>query len=128
MDLKQLNEYGAFLESAFKLRSMPIGLKFCETLADVPADAVFPTKDYGEFSFPSGEYTALRLVIGAGEGENWWCVLFPPLCLSAATADVEATCLSAGLTEEQYRMISESGEGKYRLRFKILEVAQGLWS
>ncbi len=40
----------------------------------------FPTKSYGEFALPGGEYTALRVVLGEGEGKNWWCVLFPPLC------------------------------------------------
>lgn len=40
----------------------------------------FPTRSYGEFALPAGEYTALRVVLGEGEGKNWWCVLFPPLC------------------------------------------------
>ena len=43
-------------------------------------DFQFPTKSYGEFALPAGEYTALRVVLGEGEGKNWWCVLFPPLC------------------------------------------------
>jgi len=41
----------------------------------------FPTKYYGAFSLPAGRYEAVRLVIGEGQGANWWCVLFPPLCL-----------------------------------------------
>ena len=44
----------------------------------------FPTKKYENFALPAGEYTALRVVIGEGEGQNWWCVAFPPLCLGAA--------------------------------------------
>ena len=43
----------------------------------------FPTKEYDGFALPAGEYTALRVVIGEGQGQNWWCVAFPPLCLEA---------------------------------------------
>ena len=45
------------------------------------ADTAFPTKEYDGFTLPAGDYLALRIVIGKGEGQNWWCVLFPPLCL-----------------------------------------------
>ncbi len=45
----------------------------------------FPTKSYGNLVFPSGKYHALRVVIGEGQGKNWWCVLFPPLCLVSST-------------------------------------------
>mgnify|MGYP002619733791 CR=1 FL=1 len=44
----------------------------------------FPLKEYDGFSLPAGEYMALRLVIGEGEGRNWWCVVYPPLCTAAA--------------------------------------------
>ena len=68
-------------------------------------------------------------MIGEAQGQNWWCVLFPPLCLSAATtkAEAEEIFLSAGLTEQQYRIITDSDNAKYKLRFKILEVAQDLF-
>lgn len=71
----------------------------------------------------------MRVLIGEAAGANWWCVLFPPLCLSAATAKSEAeeAFLAAGLTGEQYRIITDSDNGKYRLRFKILEVAKDLF-
>ena len=87
----------------------------------------YPRRTYEAVALPAGEYLSLQVKIGAAEGKNWWCVLFPPLCLSAATADREATCLSAGLTDEQYRLITESEGGRYKLRFKILEVAQALF-
>ncbi len=45
----------------------------------------FPTKTYTDFALPAGNYTALRLVIGEGKGRNWWCVVFPPLCLGSVT-------------------------------------------
>jgi stage II sporulation protein R len=89
----------------------------------------YPTRNYEAMSFPSGEYVSLRVLIGEAEGQNWWCVLFPPLCLSAATdkREVETACLSAGLTGEQYRMIADTDKTRYKLRFKILEVAEELW-
>ncbi len=89
----------------------------------------YPTREYENLAFPAGEYLSLRVMIGEAAGKNWWCVLFPPLCLSAATtkAEAEEVFLSAGLTEEQYRIITDSDNTKYRLRFKILEVAQGLF-
>lgn len=89
----------------------------------------YPTREYENLAFPAGEYLSLRVMIGEAAGKNWWCVLFPPLCLSAATtkAEAEEVFLSAGLTEEQYRIITDSDNTKYKLRFKILEVAQGLF-
>lgn len=88
----------------------------------------YPTRQYEKLALPAGKYLSLRVMIGEAAGENWWCVLFPPLCLSVASAREEnnATLLSAGLTEEQYRMITDTGDTKYRLRFKILETAEGL--
>ena len=88
----------------------------------------YPTRSYEALSFPSGEYLSLRVMIGDAEGQNWWCVLFPPLCLSAATdkAVAEDAFISVGLTGEQYRIITESDNTKYTVRFKILETIEGL--
>ena len=83
----------------------------------------YPRRTYEAIALPAGEYLSLLVQIDEAEGENWWCVLFPPLCLSAASVDAEATCLSAGLTQEQYRLIADTEDTKYQLRFKILEVA-----
>lgn len=55
------------------------------TLADVP----FPEKAFGGRAYAAGDYEALRITLGGGQGANWWCVLFPPLCLTAATAAEE---------------------------------------
>lgn len=71
----------------------------------------FPTKYYTEGALPAGSYEAVRVVIGQGEGENWWCVLFPPLCFSNGTADPE-------LDQEQQE------NEDVTLRFKIVEVFQ----
>lgn len=89
----------------------------------------YPTREYETLAFPAGEYLSLRVMIGEAEGQNWWCVLFPPLCLSSSTdgRDNETVCLSAGLTGEQYRVIADTESTTYRLRFKILEVAQALF-
>ena len=86
----------------------------------------FPTKQYGELALPAGEYTALRVVIGAGEGANWWCVAFPPLCLGAAEATAEA---AAWFTPEQTALIT--GADGYVLKFKGMELLgqlRGLFS
>ncbi len=83
------------------------------------ADTEFPTREYDGFTLPAGEYLALRVVIGEGAGRNWWCVVFPPLC-TAASADVPAAALAAGLTEEQVGLITEEDRG-YVLKFKAVE-------
>lgn len=85
----------------------------------------FPTKEYDGFSFPAGEYTALRVLIGKGEGKNWWCVLFPPLCAGAVSGTVEQTALKAGLTEADVSLITEKDQG-YVLKFKCVEFWEDL--
>lgn len=83
------------------------------------ANTEFPTKEYDGFTLPAGEYLALRIVIGEGGGRNWWCVVFPPLCI-AASADVPASALAAGLSEDQVGLITEENQG-YVLKFKAVE-------
>lgn len=88
----------------------------------------YPTRQYEALAFPAGEYLSLRVMIGEAKGQNWWCVLFPPLCLSGATKqDTEAVCLSAGLSGEQYRVIADTDSTTYKMRFKILEVAEAIF-
>ena len=86
----------------------------------------YPTRTYESCAFPAGTYVSLRVLIGEGEGQNWWCCLFPPLCLSAATAkeDNEDAFLQVGLTKEQYGIITETENTQYKVRFKILEVLE----
>ena len=86
----------------------------------------YPTRTYESCAFPAGTYVSLRVLIGEGEGQNWWCCLFPPLCLSAATAksDNEDAFVQVGLTKDQYGIITETGKTKYKVRFKILEVIE----
>ena len=94
-------------------------------------EETYPTKKYEVLAFPSGNYLSLRVRIGDAKGENWWCVLFPPLCLSAATeskkvAENEFTKL--GFSGEQYKIITDSENATYNVRFKILETVEKLFS
>ena len=87
-------------------------------------ETAFPTKTYDGFTLPAGRYLALRVLIGAAEGQNWWCVVFPPLC-AAASEDVAQTALAAGLTEGQVGLITEADQG-YELRLKSVELWEKL--
>lgn len=79
----------------------------------------FPTKEYDGFRLPSGEYLALRVVIGDGAGKNWWCVVFPPLCTTAAT-DLEDTAIAAGWENEDVSLVTE--QDGYVLKFRAVEL------
>ena len=97
--------------------SYPVSIEFGEE--------VYPTKNYESFCFPSGSYLSLRIIIGDGEGQNWWCVLFPPMCLSAASKTApEDSFISVGLNKEQYGIITETKNPTYNVRFKVLEVIE----
>ena len=89
------------------------------------ADTEFPTRAYDGFTLPAGEYLALRVLIGEAAGQNWWCVVFPPLC-TAAASEVGETAIAAGLSGEQVRLITE--EEGYVLKFKCVELWQQLRS
>ena len=81
----------------------------------------FPTKRYEDFSLPAGEYTALRIVIGEGKGQNWWCVAFPPLCMGAATETVEQAVQAGRFTAGQAALMTQANAG-YVLKFKSMEL------
>lgn len=80
----------------------------------------FPTRNYDSFSLPAGNYRALRVVIGEGKGQNWWCVVFPPLCLASVTEEVVDAAAEAGLSEDQISLITGQ-DGEYVLKFKLIE-------
>ena len=84
----------------------------------------YPRRDYGASVMPAGTYHSLRVTIGEGEGKNWWCVLFPTVCVRFAEAD-EDTYIAAGFTPEEYRIITGSA-GKLRVRFRVLEILSEL--
>lgn len=83
----------------------------------------FPTKTYDHFALPSGEYTALQVKIGEAQGENWWCVAYPPLCVGAASQTVDQAVEVGNFTQSQKEMIT--GEG-YVLKFKSIELWENM--
>lgn len=82
----------------------------------------FPTRQYQGISLPAGNYLALRVLIGAAEGHNWWCVVFPNLCLPAVS---ERALEASTLTPGQISLLQEE-ETSYVFRFKMLELWQSL--
>lgn len=88
------------------------------------ADVEFPDKVYGDYEFPAGTYRALQIIIGAGEGHNWWCVLYPNLCFSAegydVTGDGAKAELSKVLSPSEYETLLK--EHKYKLGWKYLKI------
>ena len=81
----------------------------------------YPVRYYEGFALPSGTYRSLRVVIGEGEGHNWWCILFPSVCISDSVF-AEEEYAEAGFTPEQYRIIDNGSPARYKVRFKILEI------
>ena len=86
----------------------------------------YPERTYEDFVLPAGTYTSLRVIIGEGDGHNWWCVLYPPLCTSTAE-EREDTFIAAGFTDEQYKAITDGGKTKYKVKFKIVEILEEIF-
>lgn len=84
----------------------------------------FPTKKYGDISLPAGFYDALRIKIGKAEGQNWWCVMFPPLCFVDVSTGIvpeeSKEIMQANLSEEEFGLISKE-DSEIKFKFKILE-------
>lgn len=76
----------------------------------------YPTRQYGDFSLPGGEYRSLRVVLGEGQGENWWCVVFPPLCTQAVSSESVKAVMSGG----ELSLIRQ--QGGYKLGFRSVEL------
>lgn len=87
--------------------------------AALEENAWFPTREYTDFALPAGRYTALKITLGAGEGRNWWCVVFPPLCTGSVTEVAQRW--PGSVTEEQVSLITGGSEG-YVIKFKVLEL------
>ena len=85
----------------------------------------FPTKSYGDISFPAGYYDALKVEIGTAQGKNWWCVMFPPLCFVDTTTGIvpyeSKQSLQENLSTENYKIISENNKSDINVKFKIIE-------
>ena len=80
------------------------------------SEEYYPTREYESFSLPAGRYQSLRVIIGEGEGHNWWCVVFPPLCISAAEQEKAMDAMS----DEERGIITEA-EG-YEIKFRLVEL------
>lgn len=90
----------------------------------------FPVKEYGDMTFPAGEYKALKVNIGKSEGKNWWCVMYPTLCLVDSTYQVvpedSKEKLRENLTEEEYESLLTGGED-VQYGFWIMDFLSNLW-
>ena len=91
----------------------------------------FPTKQYGDISFPAGFYDALKVEIGNAKGQNWWCVMFPPLCFVDVTSGIvpeeSKENLQDNLGEEEYDIISNTEDSEIvNFKFKIVEYFENL--
>lgn len=86
--------------------------------AAIENDVWFPTKEYTDFSLPAGRYIALRILIGEGEGRNWWCVVFPPLCMGSVSEVVQE---AGNFSQEQVKLITGESEG-YVVKFRLMEL------
>lgn len=87
---------------------------------------LFPTKNYGDISLPAGNYDALRVEIGEAKGQNWWCVMFPPLCFidvtSGVVPDESKGIIKNNLSVEEYNLVSNTNSGDLKFKFKLLEI------
>ena len=133
---KVLLKYGELLSSSKSIDEATE--KTEELLSDIEADAKewirelgysysvrvtlttewYETRDYEDFSLPCGYYSSLRIIIGEGGGKNWWCVMYPPLCMDIATENAPADDGLIDYTREELTLIKS---GKYNVKFKILE-------
>lgn len=85
----------------------------------------FPTREYDGFALPAGHYEALRVFIGEGAGQNWWCVVFPPLCLSASSETITKSAEQAGLEDQEVFLILEDDD-EYVIKFRAIELWEKL--
>jgi len=79
----------------------------------------FPTRSYGGVTIPAGKYMAVKVTLGGGEGQNWWCIMFPPLCLPAAQDSVS---IDAFLDGDGVKVVNS--DPKYEFRFKAVEIIE----
>ena len=88
-------------------------------------NSYFPTKNYGDISLPAGYYDALKVEIGSASGQNWWCVMFPPLCFvdmsTGIVPDESKNTIRENLPNEEYALISDTSNNNINFKFKLLE-------
>ena len=98
-----------------------LAFNHCEyEVKSVVTKEYFNTRYYDSFKLPAGEYNSLKIVIGEGKGKNWWCVMFPSVCLTGCTEDFQQS-----LTDEELEMLEND---KYIVRFKAVEIYENIKS
>lgn len=102
-----------------QLAQVGSGVAGVPVTASVEEGSWFPTKQYTDFSLPAGRYTALKITVGEGEGRNWWCVVFPPLCLGSVSEEVAQR--AGNFSQEQVKLVTGEEEG-YVVKFKAMEL------
>ena len=89
-------------------------------------NSYFPTKNYGDISLPAGYYDSLKVEIGNASGQNWWCVMFPPLCFVDMSTGIVPSkskeLIKDNISEEEFTLISKTDETHINVKFKILEL------
>ena len=90
---------------------------FAETASVTVRKETFATRSYDTFTMPAGVYDALRITVGEGQGQNWWCVVFPQLCLPAVSSGMEAEAAGAGFSDTLTGALTQ----EYEVRFFLLD-------
>lgn len=120
---KKLDEFKAAAERTVRENGYNYSIE-CEI-----ADVYFDERTYGGVTLPEGEYSALRIMIGEAKGHNWWCVMFPQLCLPGVT-DTQAVLQSAyddgAITDEELQILSDPSS--YEVRFYFAELFDKIYS
>lgn len=114
-----LNEFKQIAEETIKENgfSYPVSVEI--------GNFSFPTKDYGDIRFPAGYYDALRVKIGESKGQNWWCVMFPPLCFvnvsSGIVPDESKELMKQELNDEEYSIITKEDSSEIKFKIGLIE-------
>nr|WP_290441086.1 stage II sporulation protein R [Clostridium algidicarnis] len=95
------------------------------------SNEIFPVKSYGDITLPQGEYEAYRIILGDGKGQNWWCVMFPPLCFvditkgEVSSEDTEEI-MKKNLSEKEYDIVKRKDKSNIIFKSKIGEVVKDI--
>lgn len=127
MGVKDVKEASALLQG--KLPEMEETVRACLREAGEEGEVklsfgeeYYETRRYGDITLPAGRYTSLRITLGKGEGQNWWCVLYPALCTEAALG--KTVPKEEVFSEAEYRLVKG---GEYALKFRTLEILESLF-
>lgn len=120
--VRSLNEAEAVIDKAIPQLNEAAAQSLKESGKYYPANAKlcvesYPTRNYDGFSLPAGDYVSLQIILGEGKGHNWWCVVFPPLCMTT----VEDKDAFSGLPKDSEKLIT-SDKGGYKVKFRIIEL------